>query len=164
MSMIGNYVRVSPGQLAELRANPDSIADFLYPADGAPSLANHLDVDKMWHAIHFLLNGDTWEGEVPVVNAVLGGEPIGEVDVGYGPARFLKPGEVRALAEALSDIPADELLARFDPTALNDADVYPQGWSGNPHDREYIASNYRQLVAFLRAASENGEAVIVYLN
>ena len=61
MSMIGNYIRVSPARLAELRAKPDSIMDFLYPDDPSP-LANHLDIDKAWHAIHFLLNRETWGG------------------------------------------------------------------------------------------------------
>ena len=161
--MIGNYVRVSPARLAELRAEPASVTDFLYPDDPSP-LANHLDIDKAWHAIHFLLNGDPWEGEPPLVNAVLGGETIGDVDVGYGPARSLEPDEVRALADALSDISSAELLERFDPRALNEADIYPQGWSGEAHERKYISGNYRRLVEFLRAAADGGDAVIEYLN
>ncbi len=163
MSMIGNYVRVSPGRLAELRANPDSIMDFLYP-DDLSRAANHLDIDKAWHAIHFLLNGQTWEGEPPLVNAVLGGEAIGDVDVGYGPARFLEPDDVRILADAVSDISSAELLERFDPRALNEAEIYPQGWSGEGHEREYIAGNYQRLLEFLRTAADAGDAVIEYLN
>jgi hypothetical protein len=34
MSMMGNYLRVTPDVLADLKANPDSILDFLYPDDG----------------------------------------------------------------------------------------------------------------------------------
>lgn len=163
MSMIGNYVRVSPARLAELRANPDSIMDFLYP-DDLCSLANHLDIDKAWHAIHFLLNGQTWEGKPPLINAVLGGEAIGDVDVGYGPARFLEPDDVRTLADALSYISSAELLERFDPHALNDAEIYPHGWSGKGHEQEYIAGNYQRLVEFVRAAADKGDALVEYLN
>lgn len=163
MSMIGNYVRVSPARLAELCAKPDSVIDFLYPDDLSP-LANHLDIGKAWHAIHFLLNGQTWEGEPPLLNAVLGGKTIGDVDVGYGPARFLEPEQVRALTDALTDISPAELLERFDPRALNEAKIYPQGWSGEGHEREYIAGNYQRLVEFLRIAAEGGDAVIEYLN
>src|SRR5438552_527714 len=61
MSMIGNYLRLSPAGLAELRANPASVMDLLYPENGDRP-PRHLDIDKAWHAIHFLLNGQTWEG------------------------------------------------------------------------------------------------------
>ena len=98
------------------------------------------------------------------MNAVLGGEEIGDVDVGYGPARFLEPEEVRALANALSNISSAELIEQFDPRALNEAEIYPQGWRGERHEREYIVGNYQRLVEFLQIAADAGDAVIEYLN
>lgn len=163
MSMVGKYVRVSPGELAELRAAPESIVSFLYPDDLTPP-PNHLDVDKAWHAIHFLLNGRTWDGEPPLFDAVLGGRALSEIDVGYGPARFLEPYEVRVLADALGDVLPEELLKRFDPLVLNEAEIYPHGWSGEQCEREYVASNYQRLVEFFREAANAGEAIIEYLN
>ena len=76
---------------------------------------SHLDIDRSWHAIHFLLNGDAWEGEPPLVNAVMGGMPIGEEEIGYGPARFLCPEEVGSVANAMVDISKDQRLEKFDP-------------------------------------------------
>ena len=50
MSMIGNFLRVSPATLDELRADPERITDVLYPDDdGEPDGAAQLDVDKAWH-------------------------------------------------------------------------------------------------------------------
>ena len=112
MSMSGNYVRLTSAQLDALRAEPDSIAEFLYPNGGAAPPSNHLDIERAWNAIHFLLNGEELPepGAVapPLLNVVYGGEEIGE-DIGYGSARFLLPQQVRELADALQDISADEI-------------------------------------------------------
>lgn len=161
--MIGNYLRLSPARLADLRANPAAVMDLLYPENGDRP-PGHLDIDKAWHAIHFLLNSQTWDGAPPLVNAVLGGTPLGDLDVGYGPARFLLPQEVEALAGAVSSISAADLLGRFDPTVFNEAQIYPHGWEGAPHERDYIASRYRDLVEFVQQAAASGDALLLYLN
>ncbi|MFO0811330.1 MAG: YfbM family protein [Gemmataceae bacterium] len=163
MSMIGNYRRVTMQELAALRVNPASVIAFLYPADNAPFPAGrHLDIDKAWHAIHFLLNGDAWDGDRPLMDAVLGGTALGEEDVGYGPARYLEPDEVREVAQALDDLPEFELLERFDAAALNDADIYTPPWSDA--DREYVGDNYSAMAEFFRKAAEAGDAMLLYLN
>lgn len=165
MSMIGNDLRVSPEVLADLKANPDSILDFLYPdGEGPHPAGRYLCIEKSWHAIHFLLNGDKWEGEVPLFNAVLGGTPIGEVDVGYGPARCLSAEEVAIVADVLDDIPAFQLGASFDAEALNDEEIYPHRWSGDEWERQWISNYYLVLVAFFKRASRDGDAMILYLN
>jgi hypothetical protein len=165
MSMIGNYRRVTPQELAALRADPGSVMNFLYPKDHSrPPSGRHLDVDKTWHAIHFLLNGDSWDGERPLVNVVLGGTQLGPDDVGYGPARYLEPDEVKQVANALNDVPAFELIERFDAGSLNDAEIYPHPWSDGPDDREYISSRYLELTEFFRKAADAGDAMLLYLN
>lgn len=165
MSMIGEYLRVRPDELARLRASADSIVDYLYPEDedDLPP-ERRLDVDKAWHAIHFLLNGSPWEGELPRFNAVLGGEPIGDDDLGYGPVRFLTADEVRDVADALEDAPVFVLLESFDHEAMNGAEIYPEGWKGDEEEREYLASHYAELVAFFKAAAQAGDAMLLYLS
>lgn len=165
MSMIGNYRRITEKELAWLQANPSEIADFLDP-DAAPPADRQLDIDKAWQAIHFLLCGAAWEGTPPLGNAVTGGRPIADVDVGYGPARYLTAEEVVETFEALDDISAPELLQRFDPEAMNEAGVYPSGWgqyNTTAEDQEYIAGNYAALVEFFREAAVHGDAMLIYL-
>jgi hypothetical protein len=164
MSMIGNFVAISPGQLATLVADPDLMESFLYPDDGEAEPENHLDVDKAWHAIHYMLNGKTWEGDPPLFWTVMGGKEIGE-DVGYGPARYLSVEQVKAIAGALSAIDAKLFGARFDARALDAAEIYPQIWeSGDAEALEYVVSYYDQLRSFYLAAAERGDAVLIYLN
>lgn len=90
MGMIGNYRRLTIEQLTALQETPDSVFSFVYPEDDSsiPPDSN-LSIDKTWHAIHFCLTRDPWGGEPPLVYAVLGGVPLGDDDLGYGPARFL---------------------------------------------------------------------------
>ena len=162
MSMIGNYRRVTREQLAALQADPSAVPGFLYDDDPPPDL--HLDVDKAWHAIHFLLHGQTWEGTGPLYDAVLGGQPLGEEDVGYGPARYLTPEEVKATAAALDQVSVADLLNRFDAHELNDNDIYPQHWTGEEMDYKYVKEKFSRLVRFFRAAADGHDCVLLYLN
>lgn len=164
MSMIGAYLRVTPDELAKLQASSTSIVDHLYPENEDEQPAERrLDVDKAWHAIHYLLNGSAWEGELPRFNAVLGGEPIGDDDLGYGPVRFLTADEVRDVADALEDVPVFVLLESFDPEALNEAEIYPEAWKGDDQERDYISGHYTELVGFFRTAARAGDAMLLYL-
>ncbi|HLN65323.1 MAG TPA: DUF1877 family protein, partial [Symbiobacteriaceae bacterium] len=89
MGMIGNYRRLAADQLDHLLRHEDGLDSFVYDENVPLHLLT--DVDKAWHGIHFLLNGDPWEGEGPLYDAVLGGDAIGETDGDYGPTRCLTP-------------------------------------------------------------------------
>ena len=163
MSMIGNFLAISPDQLTELVNEPALIDSLLYP-EGGPDPERHLDIDKSWHAIHYVLNGSTWDGEGPLAFAVLGGEEIGE-DVGYGPARYLDPDRVKTISAALSFVGPLEFNTKFNPSAWDAAEIYPHGWSDTgPEALEYVAHYYSLLSSFYRAAAERGDAVLAYLN
>ena len=163
MSMIGHYLRVDQESMAELVADPDGIEDFLFNQEHETGNGSRaLDIDKSWHAIHFLLNRNAWEGTPPLMNAVLGGRELGE-DLGYGPPRILEASEVREVAKALGAISADQLLQAYDPAALNQAEIYPEGWSDDEPEEPYIAEHYKALVDFFKHAAEAGDAMILYL-
>src|ERR1700722_3238791 len=98
MSMIGTFRRTRDARLDALVSNPDTISDYLagYPDDAADAGEAYadLDVDKAWHGLHFLLTGTAWEGAPPLDFIVKGGRQIGDVDVGYGPARAFSSADV----------------------------------------------------------------------
>lgn len=122
------------------------------------------DVDKAWHAIHYTLNGKAWEGEPPLGWTVVGGTEIGE-DVGYGPARYLTTDQVKAVAEALSTIDAEEFSTRFDPKALGVAEIYPEIWGRDDSEGlEFVLNYYNELRTFYLAAAERGDAALLYIN
>ena len=165
MSMIGNYLRLPEAELNGVLADPASVTSLLYPEDGSDLPADRrLDTDKAWHLTHFLLTGEAWEGAEPLRNAVLGGTEIGEEDVGYGPARYLTPAQVREVGAALKPISPQQLWSRFDLQAVQNAEIYPSGWEGTDEEREYILGYFQALKDFFANAAEANDAIILYLN
>lgn len=168
MGMIGNYRRITPNHLAELQEEPDSIVAFLFSDDTDLLNERYLDIDKAWHGIHFLLTGTEVGGEPPLKNAVLGGgKPLGDPEnpgFDFGPACFLTPDEVQEVAEALGEISEDDLKARFNPSALAAAHIYPsETWEPRTEYQEYLMSHYVRLVEFFQAAAKSGDVVLFYI-
>jgi len=165
MGMIANFRRLPEADLLSLREDPELVSEYL--SEGQPTgdfgpFAD-LDVDKAWHAIHFLLTGSAWEGESPLNFIASGGAEIGD-DVGYGPARCLDSREVASLAAALQDIPTHALLKRFDAQALSAADIYPDIWDRPPEEDDtqgYVAGYYEMLRAFILDAAGKHQALLV---
>jgi hypothetical protein len=162
MSMIGSYRSLSEKELDALIANPAGIGDFLFTKDDPAGTENQFDVDKAWHAIHFFLTGESWGGEEPLANAVLGGVPLGEEDVGYGPARFLRAAEVAETSDALQKISPAQLWSKFDADAMEKAQIYP-GLEGGEEDREYVCDNFEELKKFFATTASRRQAILLYL-
>jgi hypothetical protein len=162
VSMICNLVAIAPNQLARLLREPARVLNVFFPDEGeVPIARDRLDLDKMWHGLHYVLTGTAWAGDPPFSLTILGGTEIGE-DTGYGPPRYLTPEEVRAVADALNGTRHDVFLARFDPNAMNEAEVYSGGWEDchRQHMGQYLA----HLAGFYERAAETGSAVLICLS
>ena len=161
MSMIGNFLQLTPAQLQTLIDDPSTVEAFIYPdeeeADGC------IDIDKAWQGIHFMLTGDQWAGEPPLCNVILGGTEIGD-DVGYGPAKYITADDVRAAANALDQLPRDELAKRFDVSAMNNNDIYPGIWDEGDDALDYLMTWYESLREYYSDAAKKGNAMLKYLN
>src|ERR1700738_4806241 len=100
MGMIGNLRPASDSEIEHLLANPSEITRFLYGAEA--ERRERVRMNKAWQAIHFALPGSRLGGEEPLNFLVSEGTPVGEVDVGFGPARVLTRQQVSQLASALA--------------------------------------------------------------
>lgn len=121
--------------------------------------SNELDLEKSWHALHYLLTGRPDEAPPPLGNAILGGTEIGE-DIGYGPARFLSPVQVREVAAALASISTEELARRFNLEAMVRANVYPVR---DESELELAQQYFERLSRFYAHAAAAGNAMILYI-
>jgi hypothetical protein len=119
---------------------------------------SHINLEKAWHGIHFLLTGQAWQLTQGAGEAILGGDPIGETLV-YEPARLLTPDRVRVIADDLGRLDEATFRSRYDPAALTDAEIYPGGWGGS--DLDYLMDHFRDLRSFFLTAADNGEAVLL---
>jgi hypothetical protein len=161
--MCAYFVPVTEAQIALFKAEPEEVEAFLYPEDVDAEPEGQVDVDKAWHAIHFLLNGASGPEAGDAAPAIFGGEPVGgEMD--SGPARVLHPAEVQALAATLASIDAAQLRARYVPEQLAEADIYPGIWDrGDDEDLDYVIENYERMAAFYAGAASRGDGVLLYL-
>jgi Domain of unknown function (DUF1877) len=175
-----SYRRINAADWGKLQRLQESTLDGeeLYEAfasiadsDELRSSDRYLTIDKDWHALHVLLTGEISNPSnikpvsPPLGNAVTGGTET-SFDATYGKVRFLKPDEVRAVADALGQISVQDLRARFDPVAFTEAEVYPNprpgGW--NLEELESLLWVYPQLVGFFRDAAREGNVVLLSLD
>lgn len=118
-----------------------------------------LSLEKSWHVLHYLLTGKPEEAPPPLGNAILGGREIGP-DLGYGPARFLNPEEVRDVSLALSRITAQDLARRFDLPAMIAAHIYPVR---DENELEIAQPYFEQLARYYSEAAAAGHAMLLYV-
>lgn len=174
MSIICNLRSATDAQLEALLADPEQLEAFLEDeedfgaaAGGAAHTFLELDLDEAWHGIHFLLTGTAVEGQAPLDFLERGGREVGEVDLGYGPARCFDSAQVRAIAQALAPIEASTLRARFDPERMRMLEIYPDIWDGQQGEKDplgYVLSYYAELKAFLARVSALGHGMVLVLS
>lgn len=160
MSMIGNYLMVDEETINGIKSGEIDISEFLY--DVVHNDDEYLYIDKAWHAIHYILCGQSWEGELPYFNAVLGGTEINDEDVGYGPARYLTPSEIKEVYEAIKNITEKEFKSKFDYKELTKNDIYPQFDSNEEAD--YVWCYFNEVQDIFKRASLNGKYMLLYIN
>lgn len=145
--MAGFFVGARDEQIETLHADPDAVLPFLKEH---VSSAQMLEVDKDWFAIHFLLTGEPYSASMPL-GFILSGKSVGEVDVGYGPARAFTSAQVREIATALLDLSVDTLLKRWDQAALSE--IYAIEVSEH-EGRQNVAERYGALRSMIMTLAE----------
>ena len=84
---------------------------------------------------------------------------------GYGPARYLTPAEVGAVADALIPITSETLRARFDPEAFREAEIYTfaENEEIDATDPTYYLVEFERIKAYFRAAAakRNGMLLVI---
>lgn len=157
--MNGEYLRLTPGELARAIEDLGSAADLAEGARGAEDEARYLSTHKAWHAIAFLLERAAFP-----VDIVYGEEAFTQDDDwGLGPPRYLTADRVRIAADALAAVTYDTLTAGVDRADLAQADIYPKIWD-EPDSLEWVQAWYEPLVAFFADAARQGDAMLVWLS
>jgi hypothetical protein len=158
--MISVWRMADDEQIEDLLRDPAQI-EALLDEEGP-----ELDLDRAWHGLHYLLAGTARETAGPR-GYILGGRRLGEVNVGYGPARVLSAAEAAIFDDLLQCLPAADFRERFDAGALIRADIYPNLWerdlTGEEDLRAYLCEHFAQLKQFVAAARRDGMGLITYL-
>lgn len=112
-----------------------------------------------WHALHFLLCGDAWDGPEPLNHAILGGALL-EDDLG---PRVLGPDLVARVAAALFPINIPAIVADFRPQEFEAHDIYPGNWQLSPEWPQRFAHDLAALRDFYQERSAAGHGVLILI-
>jgi hypothetical protein len=157
MGMTASLTRLNVEQWQELKDNPELVLEEFWEREGLMSV----DLDKAWHAIHYVLNGQAWEGVGPLAQTILGGERL-EVNEDAVNVALLSPADVQLVNQALQAISHQDFIARYDAKALDKAEVYPQIWVRDGQDGlNYVLEYFSELKAGYEAAAASGEGLLI---
>ena len=160
--MIGNLRPASNAEIERLLEHPAEITRFLYGSEAGER--ERITLRKAWHAIHFVLTGSRLGGDEPLNFLVAEGTPVGEVDVGFGPARVLTSAQVQSIATALAEIEPEEVARRVDVRQLDAEKIYPGNWRRDGIGIDYIVDNYRAMRSVVDRAASQGQGLVLYIN
>lgn len=137
------------------------------PAPPVPEFPSDVDdcgLEKEWHGLHYLLCGSDWEGEPPASFLLNWGSEIGNVDLGYGPARSFTPPETSRIGEFLSQVDSNLLRTRFDPEKMSQLELYPNRWKDKPDDKlRDLIHAYEDLRRFVDKTVARGFGMVGYI-
>lgn len=164
-----NFVKLIGGfqALADTAEKDPRFAALAKLAGSIPKVSReddspHVDLDKVWHGLHYFLTGSADGGEEPCCYLACKGRNIGLYN-GVG-VRAISSSQLTAFELALQPIDKDELLRRFDGAAMAEADVYLSTmWEqGDPAELDFAFEKFALLKEFLGAAKARHEGAIIW--
>ena len=169
--ILGWLLRLTPVRISE--ADPDGV-----PPPGVENrvIRPHVDLDKAWEPLHFLLTGTAMEGEEPTCYLARGGDELAELlddersddESVYSSIRVLTPEQVAAFDRHLSSLSIDELGRRFDINRMVELRIYAKRRSTKaPADDtrtlDHLIEAFEDLRTFVRETAASGAGAIAYL-
>lgn len=154
--------------LAKWQAEYGALREQYMDKQGKPKLekasrgTRELDLDKAWHGLHFLLTGTAEGGEPPLASSILGGKELPDRGgiMGYGPARYLTPAQVREICQALLQISEKNLATRFNLKTMQTIGIYAVD---RPDDLQYLIASFKKLKSYYRSAAKKGNGMLLYM-
>ena len=163
--MIGNLLRVTRTELDEYLKDSSLLESRIYDEESDDTDPNLVDIDKAWAGIIFLLTGQNFDNATHPLSKVLFSEQFidEEQDLGYGPAQYLTPEQVKELNDQISKISIEELSKKYDAKKMIELEVYPNVWE-NEEEVSYLTDYFETIQEVYAEASKNGEAIITFIN
>ena len=124
------------------------------------------DIDKMWDALHFLLNGLSAIHGAPEDNIlsefIIGSESFDEESEDF--IRYIPTERVIEIAKKLNEINFEDYLKDFDMNKFAENGIYPDIWSYDEEREEImeeLSEHFENLKEFYNEVAKNKNIVVV---
>lgn len=161
MSMIGYYFMADDITVHKLEKGER--ADFIFDSENEHNLCC---IDKAWHAIHYTLTGEVREpsNDDILSQLVMGGVPVNDEDMGYGPMRLLDKNIVSQIAEALEKWDETAFREKFSMEDMVENNVYPiMAEEEDEQFFQYVWANLDALKEFFNDAARKNQNIIAFI-
>ena len=170
MKPIRYFWRLAPDAAARGARDASFLEDVLNGDE--EGILEVFDVDRAWDAIHFLISANRAYPDqeedadaLALDHSVLGGKLHKGVNRGSGPAGVVLPAEVKRIAELLDGLSQEEMKERFDPEAMDTAEVYPEIWKQEAEAAwEYVWDYYLRFKEFYLRTAKEGSGVATMIS
>ena len=124
------------------------------------------DIDKMWDALHFLLNGLSAIHGDPEENIlsefIIGSESFDEESEDF--TRYIPTERVIKIAKKLNEINFEDYLKDFDMNKFAENGIYPDIWDDAEEKEEImeeLSEHFETLKEFYNKVAKNKNIVVV---
>ena len=124
------------------------------------------DIDKMWDALHFLLNGLSAIYGAPEDNLlsefIIGSESFNDEAEEF--ARYIPTERVAEIANKLNEIDFQDYLKDFDMNKFAENGIYPDIWEYDEEREEImeeLSEHFETLKEFYNKVAKNKNIVVV---
>ena len=144
--------------LSPITVSSRSIAEI--PPMSGRSPVETLDLEKSWHALHFLFTGKADGGFQPMAFMQEGGEDVGEDSWGDPVARLFSPAQVQNIDAFLAAMTPESLDKRYDPGRMTELEIYGGAWEQDD-EYDHLLETFEDVRGFVRTAVEAGDWLAV---
>jgi hypothetical protein len=116
-----------------------------------------LCLGKMWDLLHYLLTGEEKSEQYPLAYAIVVGYSINEI---WSDLTYVKPNEVKDVADALNDISEDEFRRRCAGGSLAEKKIYRCPDDLDDDETIEVLEYFFKLKKFYIDAANKGNAVL----
>ena len=124
------------------------------------------DIDKMWDALHFLLNGLSAIYGAPEDNLlsefIIGSESFNDEAEEF--ARYIPTEKVIEIDKKLNETNFQDYLKNFDMNKFKENNIYPDIWDYTEEKEEImeeLSEHFKNLKEFYHKVAENRNIVVV---
>ena len=159
--------QLAPDTIQDLEADPSIIEDVIeelkdYNQELEESDKVYLDLDKSWSMLSFLITKKFKDSEFGFLTK--SGETVGDIDLGYGPARYLSPDSVRKIVRHFGNTSIKDLWQGLALADVPEKERYPFSVD-EPLEEvlENLSTHFAKLKDFLARTTKLGRGILVYM-